>query len=212
MILSSLCHYWKLSVCRVPWTLPSALDQTGTRQTDCVPSAANKTLGKHMTLGKASLCRVLFPRHSAKPPFAEWHKPSTRQTIADTECHCCCTRQTVQALPSACRHGTRQSRVTVSWPFLLLFFLPRALSADKKHSANSALLSIWLPCDVCRGWHSQSLCRVHLDLCRNKANPVVSPYVYTLTHVSPRTNTPLVTKHRQTYTRIPITEILLTPS
>jgi len=124
-----------------------------TRQTDCVPSTANKTLGKHMTLGKVSLCRVLFPRHSAKPPFAEWHKPSTRQTIADTECHCCCTRQTVQALPSACRHGTRQSRVTVSWPFLL-FFLPRALSADKKHSANSALLSIWLPCDVCRGWHS----------------------------------------------------------
>jgi len=100
MILSSLCHYWKLSVCRVPWTLPSALDQTGTRQTDCVPSAANKTLGKHMTLGKASLCRVLFPRHSAKPPFAECHKPSTRQIIA-------------------CSLDTRQS-MTLCWVPLLL--------------------------------------------------------------------------------------------
>lgn len=149
-----------------------------------------------MSQAKHSANNSMFPRHSAK------HDPLLSALAAAL----------VQALPSACCHGTRQSRVTVSWPFLLLFFLPRALSADKKHSANSTLLSIWLPCDVCRGWHSQSLCRVHLDLCRNKANPVVSPYVYTLTHVSPRTNTPLVTNHRQTYTRIPITEILLTPS
>jgi len=46
----------------------------------------------------------------------------------------------VQALPSACRHGTRQSHITVSWPFLLVFFLKRALSALGKGFANGKQL------------------------------------------------------------------------
>ena len=46
---------------------------------------------------------------------------------------------------------------------------------------------------------------------RTNAHTLIS-YTCTLTHVSPRTNTPLVNHHRQIYTRIPITEILLAPS
>ena len=46
---------------------------------------------------------------------------------------------------------------------------------------------------------------------RTNARTLIS-YTCTLTHVSPRTNTPLVNHHRQIYTRIPITEILFTPS
>ena len=46
---------------------------------------------------------------------------------------------------------------------------------------------------------------------RTNARTLIS-YTCTLTHVSPRTNTPLVNHHRQIYTRIPITEILLAPS
>jgi len=176
-----------------------------------------------MTLGKASLCRVLFPKHSAKPPFAECHKPSTRQTIAcslDTQqsmtlcwvpllLHSANCVGFAECLPSwhSAKPHHRQLAVSVT------FFFYRELSQQIKNTQQTRLCSVF-GCLVTYavGGTWQSLCRVHLDLCRNKANPVVSPYVYTLTHVSPRTNTPLVTNHRQTYTRIPITEILLTPS
>jgi len=80
-------------------------------------------------------------------------------------------------VPRACRvrsrYGTRQSRVTVNWPFLLLFFLPTVQSALGKGFAECPIKNTRQTqlCQVfgCRVMYAvggtwQSLCRVHLGL------------------------------------------------
>ena len=66
------------------------------------------------------------------------------------------------------RYDTRQMCRHLHLAVSLIFFLLRAIRTlscrlpDREHSANSSLPSLWLPCEVCRGWHSA-----------NKAIPVV---------------------------------------
>ena len=83
------------------------------------------------------------------------------------------TFPSAEGLPSAFPLRTRQSRVTVNWPFLLLFYLPTVQSAHGKGFAECPIKNTRQTqlCQVfgCRviyavGGTWQSLCRVHLGL------------------------------------------------
>ena len=54
---------------------------SGTRQTSSLPSAAKKTLGKIITLGKKTVCRVLKKNTRQRSKFAECSQSDTRQTL-----------------------------------------------------------------------------------------------------------------------------------